>query len=170
MIFYRSSKTDAANIPMRVRRVRYLSLLAMAAYPLGCVTNLYFSMKENVFGEMFGYVLIFGALICAGIVVMTGVQRIIGDEIKGLDPIELELRRGAYAKAYHIATAIMLLGLVYLGMAFDTGKIKLWVPSDFDHWNAIIWGGALIATLLPTAILAWSLPLEEVDDDGPLQV
>lgn len=40
----------------------------------------------------------------------------------------------------------------------DGGRLNLWTPSTYDHWNAIFWGAMLYAFTLPTAWLAWAGP------------
>ena len=167
MIFWRKSKTEDASIPMKVQRVRFLSVLALIAYPVGAVTNLIGSINEWVPVELTGFLLIFIALFAFVGIVGTGVQRIAGEESAQLDPVELELRQKTYARAYHYVGAVFLLAILYLGIATDSqDSFGLWVPSSFDHWSAIMWGAILLVMVLPTALLSWSLPKEEIMDDG----
>lgn len=96
-------------------------------------------------------------LIAAAPVVGSRLQRIVGDEAGQLDEMELQLRHLATSRAYLAFTAAAVLGVAYCGFATNAG---LWRPNLFEHWNGLFWGLFLYASLLPTAILAWTLPAE----------
>ena len=166
MIFYRKQNTEISELPMRVKRVRYLSVASLVAYPVGAISNLIGSIHDILALEIIGLLLVVVALFAFVGVIGTGVQRIAADETDKLDPVELDLRQKTYARAYHWVGAIALLSVLYLSIASDTqDKIGLWIPTNFDHWNAIMWGGILVIMVLPTTLLAWSLPEEEILDD-----
>ena len=168
MIFYRKQNSETTDLPMRVKRVRYLSVASLITYPIGAIANLLGSIHDVLALEIGGLLLVVVALFAFIGVIGTGVQRIAADETDKLDPVELELRQKTYARAYHWVGAIALLSVLYLSIASDTqDRLGLWIPTNFDHWNAIMWGGILVIMVLPTTLLAWSLPEEEIlDDDG----
>lgn len=118
--------------------------------------------------EFTGLGLVTLSVLCFAIIVSTGLQRITFNSKHKLDELELSLRQKAYSRAYHVLGVIVLLGLFYLDVASDTeSTMDLWTPSVGDHWQMILWGGILYTMVLPTALLAWSMPTEEVEDDTP---
>ena len=167
MIFYRKPMKEGASLPMRVKRVRVLSLLALVTYPVGAILALLGDLNDVAAFAVGGLLLVFVALVAFVGMVGTGVQRIAGEEDAKLDPVEMDLRHRTYSRAYNYVSSAFLVALLYLAIASDTqDSIGLWVPSTFDHWSGVMWGGILLVMVLPTAILSWSLPEEEIVDDG----
>ena len=114
-----------------------------------------------------GYSLIAIALLAFAGIASTGVQRITAEQKAHLDPLELELRQRAYSMAYQIFTAVAALAALYFMMAMDASKkLMLWVPTTGDHWSGILWAILLMAFVLPTACLAWRMPLTEDDAES----
>ena len=170
MIFYRSNKVKDGPGSLNVKSVRWLSIAALTLYPTGAITTLVGGIYNEKVLELLGYGGIFGALVCATGIVGSGLQRITAEEKDKLDEMELSLRQRATASAYHMFGAVVLLGVMYLGIASDSGaRFTFWMPTNFDHWNAIIWGLILLLAVLPTSVLAWTLPADEIEDDMSIQ-
>lgn len=155
-IYYR--KADGTPVDLPVFVMRLLTTLALAAYPAGCVVMLLApdttEASDLVIGEIGGFALILIALLSFGLVVVSSLQRIVGEQTKLLDEFEMDLRRRANAMAYQLFAGLTLVGLLYLGVASSAERVSLWMPASFDHWNAIIWGALLYAFILPTTVLA----------------
>ena len=150
MIFYRSPAADTGKGPA-LGTVRTLTAIALTAYPLGAAVRVV--GPDSLAPQLFGFGLILVSLAAAAPVFGSYVQRIIAEQPSRLDEFELQLRQRAMSKAYALFTGLALLAVLYAGIATDA---DLWVPSDFDGFNGLFWGGFLYATLLPTACLAWS--------------
>lgn len=167
MIYLHKAKTNRADLPMRVTRVRWLSLAALISYPVGAVTHLMGSMAGSTAISITGLVIVGVTLVCAAAIIGTGVQRIVGDRIEHLNEIEIGQRQSAYANAYRLFGVVMLTGAFYLGLASDqTDSGSLWMPSNFDQWAGVVWGIIVMIFILPAAFLSWTLPAEEIEDDS----
>ncbi len=156
MLYYRSSSQPASGgHPIQTGRLRALTTVPLLAYPAGCIIRL--NAAEAVIADIAGFALILLALFCVALVVPSYFQRIVGDEKQNLDEFEMDLRRRAYTAAYQGFSALTLIFVMYFGIAADAQEKLpwLWTPSNFDHWNAIFWGGFLYTVLLPTAWIAW---------------
>lgn len=166
MFYYRKSESQAQMSPWVMRGLTGFVLLA---YPAGAILQLV--MPDTTpepgltLGEIAGFGLILLALLAFAFIAPSSLQRIIGEQTEKLDEFELEMRRRANAMAYQIFTVLTLLGLLYFGIASDSQRLNLWMPSSFDHWIAIIWGTILFAFVLPTAVLAWIAPAPVLEDD-----
>lgn len=73
----------------------------------------------------------------------------------GLDEREDALRARAYKRAYSVVAGFWLIGLIYVALAFDDGRVRLWLPSTYQQANALFWGVMLLVTTLPASLLAW---------------
>jgi hypothetical protein len=150
--------------------MRALTTFVLLAYPAGAIMQLV--MPENaprhslLMVEIGGLGLMILALLALVLIAPSSLQRIVGEEVKHLDEFELDLRRRANAMAYQIFTVLTLLALLYFGVASDAGRLDLWMPDAFDHWNAIIWGAILYAFVLPTAVLSWIAPAPVCEEEG----
>ncbi|MEQ8433788.1 MAG: hypothetical protein RIA71_06065 [Oceanicaulis sp.] len=159
-----------AGKPAHMSRVmmRGLTGFALAAYPAGAILQLVMpdAPEPGLFlAEIAGLGLIVLALMALALIAPSSLQRIVGEQTKHLDEFELELRRRANALAYQIFSVLTLLALFYFGVASDSERLNLWMPSGFDHWNAIMWGAILYAFILPTAVLAWIAPAPVCEED-----
>lgn len=164
MIFYRSAH-DTGPKPMRVSLVRWASVAALVTYPVGAVLGLIGDAQDNKAVWLAGMALTLCTIICFIAIVGTGVSRIAAEERKHLDPLELELRQKAYSRAYHVLGVVALIAVFYMQVAADMeAKFTLWRPTTSEHWQGVMWGALLYVFMLPTTLLAWSLPLEEIDD------
>lgn len=152
MIFYRSPASQETGPSLA--KLRSFITVALLAYPAGCLVML---IGPLPFNRLIGLGLIAIALFSAVPVIGSRMQRIVGDEPKQLDEMELQLREKAMTKAYSVFTALFLAAIAYAGVASDIGW---WQPSGFENWNAIFWGVFLYAVLLPTAFLTWTMPEE----------
>lgn len=155
-LFYRGKSGEAPSLPVWIMRLA--TTAALTLYPAGCLAHLY--------GASFaGYGLMFGALIAFAVIAPSSMQRIVGEETKMLDEMELDLRRRAHAFAYQVFGATILVGILYLGIASDADRIGLWAPSSWDHWSALLWGAIIWSVVLPTAYLAWAGPAPVAEED-----
>lgn len=163
MLFYRSANAPKF-VPMHVRRVRSLSLIALSAYPAGGVLLL-LAGETGMMVSVLGYGLMLAALIAFAGIVSTGVQRITSENKALLDPLELELRQKAYSMAYHLFASGVIIAAFYAQIAIDSNeKLGLWLPASSDHWSAVMWGAIITLLVLPSACLAWSMPLDVEDE------
>ncbi len=151
MLFYRSSSGPGAR-PLSLAALRTLTGLALVLYPAGALLKA-LSPDDSAALQLGGYALIVAALIAALPILTSQVQRIVADEAAGLDEYELAVRHRTLSAAYGVFTGMVLLALIYAGMARDAGW---WLPRGFDAFNALFWGALLYATLIPATLLAWS--------------
>ncbi len=164
MIFFRSSAKPGPR-PMHVRRVRWLSILALTAYPAGSLIVLNAGEANEGLAAM-GYAVVLLAVAAFLGIISTGVQRITAEQKQHLDSEELLLRQQAYSRSFHVIGSAALLSVLYLQLAEDAKeKIDLWTPSTSDHWTAIMWGAILFIYITPALILSWSLPAQEIDGE-----
>lgn len=169
--YYRGKKERRAPRSHAVMRVT--TLAALLAYPAGCLCLMAFpdiTPEPGLTpGEITGYALILLSVLAFGAIAPSWLQRIVGEETRLLDEFELDLRRRAYVFSYQALTAAAAVFVFYMAVAIDfeaTGRLTLWTPAAYDHWNAIFWGVLLYAFVLPTAWLAFAAPapLCEADD------
>lgn len=164
MLFYRSPASEGAAAGPRVATLRALTVVALAAYPAGALL-LRFGGADGPglqLHEIFGFALLLLTLAAAAPVLGSRLQRIVGDDSRRLDEMELHLRHKATSWAYFTFTALVCLAIFYAGAATDAG---LWLPREFDEWNGVFWGVFLYSSLLPTLFLAWTLSDEEDGSD-----
>jgi hypothetical protein len=175
MPFYYRGKNDSARPRRSQITLRIATLTALIGYPAGCLVHLIFPDTTPQPGlsvaEIAGFALFGLSLLAFGVIAPSWMQRIVGEQTDLLDEFELDLRRRAYVFSYHGLSAAMGAFLFYMAIGVDldaSGKLNLWTPSTYDHWNAIFWGVLLYAFVLPTTWLAWAgpAPLSE-DDDAP---
>ncbi len=171
MFFYRGKthKTPKRSTAL----LRIATVVALAAYPIGCVIRLVFPDTSPepglTAGEIAGFAFILASLAAFCVIVPSNLQRIVGEESKHLDEFEMDLRRKSYTASYWVLTSTAILGALYMGIAIDSQDsdfIRLWLPQTYDHWNAIFWGLILFTIVTPTTYLAWAgpAPLEDGDD------
>ncbi len=145
-----SSRGDVRTLS--VRAMRALTATALAGYPLGALMKA-LSPWDAAALQMGGWALILVALIAAAPILTSQVQRIVGDRPADLDEFELALRQRALSLAYSLFATLVLLALLYAGIASDAGW---WLPRGHDAWNGLFWGAVLYAMLIPPTVLAWS--------------
>jgi drug/metabolite transporter (DMT)-like permease len=160
MLFYRSAANQAGASGPSLRTIRTLTLVALAAYPIGGIIMVLGPDGKGGFflHEAAGLALITLALFCAAPVLGSRLQRIVGDQPKQLDEWELQQRHQAMSSAYALSMGLICAGLIYAAVASDAGW---WLPRSYDAFNGMFWGVFLYATLLPTAFLAWRLDEDE---------
>lgn len=158
MIFYRSAASQAGSAGPSIRSLRTLTVVALVAYPAGALVRL---LAPELVGLVLGFGLILVSLCAAAPVIGSRLQRIVGDEGKQLDEMEMMLRHRALSWSYGVLSGALLLMLIYGAVAADTGA---WLPATYEEWNGLFWGAFLYLTLLPTARLAWTMdPADEAE-------
>lgn len=80
---------------------------------------------------------------------------------KRLDERQRMVRDRAYRFAYQALAAVFLVAALYAYIALDSGS--LWFPRTSNQLNAFFWGAMLLATTLPTAVIAWTEP-DDLDE------
>lgn len=167
MIFYRIKEESTGPRPMQVRRVRWLGLLSLLAYPVGCAVLVLGGEEASLAYLLAGYGTCLVALLAFAGVVSTGVQRIAAEERQHLDSLELDLRQKAYSRSFHIIGSALLLGVFYMILSGDLlGELPLWRPVTSEDWTGIMWGVVLLVSLTPTVVLAWTMPTEEIEPEA----
>lgn len=165
--FYRGPRGEAPRRSPALMRLATGAVLIL--YPAGCLVRLVWGgappTGASVIADIAGLGLILAALLAFALVAPSSLQRIVGEQASALDEFELDLRRRANAFAYQVFAALTLLGLIYMAIASDAERLTLWTPSNFDHWNALIWGALLLCFVLPTAYLAWTAPAPIADEE-----
>lgn len=147
MFYYRSHSEPR---PLALATARLTSTAALACYPLGALV-LGFG-GDTLGAKLIGYGLIASTLFLAAFLAATPLQRIVAEEARKLDEYELALRSAAMRGAYAALSGLVALGIVYAGFAADQGW---WVPSTYEHFNALFWGAFAYCFLLPGFFLAW---------------
>lgn len=139
--------------PARTRFPRWMVLAIYAAYPMGLAL---LEGTSGLVGHVAGLVLITLSFVLAWRLWQTPFWRAGNQPDSALDERERALRDRAYRRAYSIAGAAVLLGLVYVQFAFDSDdRIRFWLPASFDEASRLFWGAFLVLVTLPAAILAW---------------
>lgn len=157
MIFYRSAGRGKP-IPLGIARV--VTSASLVLYPAGA---LLLAFSDAAAPRIAGYGLIFLSLVCAGIMVGSPLQRIVGDTPDRLDEYELKLRNRAVGAGYTCLSVLVLLAIIYAAFASDRGA---WVPSSYEEYNGLFWGAFLYASLLPSLFLVWQIDRSDADDAG----
>ncbi len=70
------------------------------------------------------------------------------------DERQTMMRHQAFVRAYRILEAVICIGLVYVMLASDSG---FWLPGP-RYVKFVLFGLILVATSLPSAVIAWSEP------------
>jgi len=70
-----------------------------------------------------------------------------------LDERQIQARNRAYVWAYRALGTLVTLAALYYMIATDSGW---WLPRSWNEVQALFWGVWLLATTLPTAIVAWT--------------
>ncbi|MCR9130315.1 MAG: hypothetical protein NXI12_12400 [Alphaproteobacteria bacterium] len=169
--FYRGG---SGSVPQRSRAtMRIATLAALTAYPAGCILQIVFPDATPepglAAGEIAGFALVAVSLLAFCFIAPSWLQRIVGEQADCLDEFEMDLRRRAYTFSYNVFAGMAVLFAIYMALSVDladSGKLQLWTPATYDHWNAIFWGAMLYAFVLPTTWLAWAGPalLEDLED------
>ena len=161
MFYVRSTKDTRRGRPISARAARWLSALALLAYPPGAFLA---GCRGHVAAQVAGAVLLIAALVAAASLANTSVQRIVGEVPAHLDEFEMQLRLRAIQSAYMTFTLLALGLVLYAAMAIDT---RLWVPRSYAGFDGLFWGVFLYAWILPSAFVAWRMEDGEADDgDG----
>ncbi|WP_295820927.1 hypothetical protein [uncultured Deinococcus sp.] len=72
-----------------------------------------------------------------------------------LDERQLRIRNEAYLNAYRVLGLLFIVVPLYAMIGLDNGW---WLPRTFNELQAVFWGALLLASTLPSAILAWTEP------------
>ncbi len=80
-----------------------------------------------------------------------------------LDERDTSVRDHAYRRSYWIAIIVVALGLVYAMLAADHSD--WWLPQTADAYGAVLVGFLFLIGSLPTAVVAWSEPDVEIEDE-----
>jgi uncharacterized membrane protein YiaA len=148
MLFLRSGET---GLEISVTAARAATAIALAAYPVGALV---LALGPDSLGTTLGgYSFILLSLASCAFLASSSLQRIVAEQASMLDEYELSLRHRAMSTAYAILSALALVGVLYAAIAADKG---LWVPTTYDQFNGLFWGAFLYASVLPTAVLAWT--------------
>jgi uncharacterized membrane protein YhdT len=162
-IIYRNPRFSS-DLPMHVGRVRALSLGLPALYLIGCVmAAVEWGPAEGVTGLMLMMTALLGAVLPLQ---FTGVHRIAHEHPEHLDDGERMFRDRTLARSYRIFTGAVVIGLVYADIAPDLNRKLEWaLPLPQQDLLYTVGGVILLALLLPSALLAWRLPVAELTAD-----
>jgi hypothetical protein len=111
----------------------------------------------------FAMVLLASILVTIGSAVVlyrTG-QRLGDDEDAKLDERQRAVRDRAYLRAYRMVGTLLIVLVQYMVIAPGFG----WPLPERVHWAILSWSVMLFTVTLPSAILAWTEPEVEVEDD-----
>ncbi|WP_412026941.1 hypothetical protein [Deinococcus yunweiensis] len=72
-----------------------------------------------------------------------------------LDERQRRVRDEAYVNAYRLLCTLFILVRLYVMIGHDAGW---WLPRSSNELQATFWSGLLLASTLPSAILAWTEP------------
>lgn len=168
--FYRNR--SARIVERSPAMMRLATSVALAAYPAGALLMVLGPDPDaagSVWPHVTGLALIAASLIAFATFAASRLQRIAGEEKVRLDEFELVLRLRARSFAYNVFTGLVLVGIVYIGIASDlaaSGRANLWVPQGYDQWSGVFWGLILYAFVLPTAYLSWTLPAPPAGEEA----
>lgn len=155
MIFHRSLQNPAGR-SRSLASVRTIVVATLAAYPVGGLLQV---LGPDTLGtQLTGLLLILASF--AGLAVLAGtrVARVTGEVADLLDEYERDLRARAMETSYQLFASLVLVGIIYLALASDFGW---WLPAGYGQWNAVFWLVFLCASVVPTAVLAFTLPSDE---------
>lgn len=147
---------------------RSLTILLYAGYPLGCVLQI--AAGEGQGGgwlALGGLALIVVAVVAFVILATSSLQRLAQEPESKLDEREMQERNRAAFIAHGLFSAVVMGGLFFMMVRADlakNGKAALWGPTDGDHWNALMFGAALLSLTLPAAVLAWTRRNDALDE------
>lgn len=172
MSIYVRTKSGTAR-PRSLSTMRLVTSIVLLAYPVGTLMMVLMPDANPapgpVIAEIIGFALMLVSLAAFAVVAPSQFQRITGEKTSQLDEREIDLRRRAYTFSFQVFTGLVLVAIMYMGLASDllaSRGMSLWTPDSFDHWNAIFWGAAIYAFVLPTAYLSWTMPAPPADDEG----
>jgi hypothetical protein len=157
MIFY-ATLDNPSGKPRSLRSIRQLVVAALALYPAGCLLRLL--GPDTFVVQLTGLLMVVAAIACAALLAGSQLNRVTAEPTAKLDEYDRSLRQRAMVSAYPALAALVVLAIMYLGLASQFGW---WTPRSWDHWNAVFWGAFLTTSLLPTAALAWQVDPGELD-------
>lgn len=145
---YRNHWKPDEHVALRVRTIRWMTLLAFVGFLLGAVLEFAHDRGAlRALGEGLSFLAIMSALLLLG----TSTHRIVSAGAKQLDEFELTLRYRAISSSYVVLGAILTSLWLLL---FASREFGWWAPRG-DDWYTIMMGMFLIVCLLPTAMLVW---------------
>lgn len=154
----------ASNLPMHVRRVRSFSLVLPVLYAAGVwIAAAELAPASGALGSALIVLALFAAVFGLQ---RTGVHRVATERPEFLDDGERLIRDRVLAQAYRVFATLMVLGLVYADIGADLNRKFGWsLPMPQDDLLYATGAVILLALLLPSAMLAWRLPAEELTGD-----
>jgi hypothetical protein len=161
MLFYRSPSSTSGRGPA-VGTMRVLTLLALLAYPFGCILLETRQTSATGLQTILGFAFVALSLLAAISILGSPLQRIVGEEARKLDERELQLRHRSLSRAYALFTGMTLIAFLYFAFASEA---QWWHPQRYDEYHAIFWGVLLYASILPTTLLAWQERTAPETDD-----
>ena len=153
------------RIPMRVARVRGLSVIIPVVYVVGAVIE---RTEWGPVNGVFGFALMMLAVLATLIALQgSGVHRITHERLNLLDEGERLIRDRVLAQSYRILATVFVVGLVYADIGSDVNSKLSWA-LPLPQTDLLVTTGAviLLSLLLPSALLAWRLPVTEISADG----
>jgi hypothetical protein len=155
-MFIRSSTRPQGRSLSRPVVWTLLSVLYVG-YPAGCILRLlHAGLPSAPAWNVVGVGLITAAFVAFFLLAGSSLQRLAQEQSGKLDERELMQRNRAAYRAYGSLSGVALLGLIYMSLQPDIAKkdIVLWIPTTYDHWNAVFWGAFILATTLPSVFLS----------------
>lgn len=159
-------RLDSSARPMRVERVRRLSVVLPVLYLAGVWIA---ASEAGPADGSVGLLMIVAALGGAVFGLQgTGIQRVAGECPEYLDEGERLIRDRVLARSYRIFAVTMVVGIVYADIGADINRKLEWA-LPLPQGDLLYTSGAVIlfALLLPAALLAWRLPADEITEDPP---
>ncbi|MCZ8164472.1 hypothetical protein [Silanimonas sp.] len=129
---------------------RIATVVILVGYPVGALVRL---LHPDTVLDVLGLAMIAIAGLVAAAFTATYAYQLVNRKEDQLDERERYVRYRAHTVAYTGIAAILLLGTIYLQLAFDFGW---WMPENRGHWEAIFWGVLIAVLTLPATCLVWS--------------
>lgn len=152
----------------RLSRPAVWALLAViyAGYPAGCILRLIRpDLPPTQAWSVISIVLILAAFIAFFVLAGSSLQRLAQEKPEKLDERELMQRNKAAYRAYYSLSVVAMLACIYMALQPDIAKkvAVLWIPTTYDHWNALFWGLFMLVMTLPVAFLSMEQDPKEED-------
>jgi|GEM_PF-1578739 len=140
----------------RVQR-RFVVALALVAYPVFVAAWL---GLPAIGIEVIPWAVVVAVLglgtVLSGFLVYAYRRRLAQSPDGDLDERQVAVRDRAYLESYRVFVAVVLVGLLVVGIGSDVVDRPLLV--DFDVVQPVLWAGILYGMLLPSAVVAWGEP------------
>jgi len=106
-----------------------------------------------------GIVMLCLAMLAFCILIGTGVYRIAGGQ--PLDDMERDLMQKGYYWSYWIVGTLLIVGILVLRIVDDASTL---MQSEKVH-EFLFWAVMSMVIVVPAAVLAWQMPVEEIEED-----